>query len=74
MTKTACFNKNNQLPIIRILNSRALNNRINDNQERALRLAYKYNESSFNELLEKKTFYDGSLQKLTNFSQSNLES
>ena len=40
-------------PLIRMFHSRTLNNRINNIHERALRLAYKDNQSSFKELLEK---------------------
>ena len=36
-----------------MFHSRALNNRINNIHERALRLTYKNNQSSFKELLEK---------------------
>ena len=39
-----------------MLNSKTLNNRINDIHERALRLTYKDNQSSFKELLEKDHF------------------
>ena len=40
-------------PLIWMFHSRALNNRINNIHERALRLTYKDNQSSFKELLEK---------------------
>ena len=40
-------------PLIWISHSRTLNNRINYIHERALRLTYKHNQSSFKELLEK---------------------
>ena len=42
--------------LIWMLNSKTLNNRINDIHERALRLTYKDNQSSFKELLEKDHF------------------
>ena len=40
-------------PLIWMLHSRTLNNRVNNIYERALRLRYKDNKSSFKELLEK---------------------
>ena len=40
-------------PLIWMLHSRTLNNRINNIHERAARLTYKDNQSSFKELLEK---------------------
>ena len=40
-------------PLIWMLQSRTLNNRINNIHERALRLTYKDNKSSFKQLLEK---------------------
>ena len=40
-------------PLIWMLHSRTLNNRINNIHERALRLTYKDNKSSFKQLLEK---------------------
>ena len=40
-------------PLIWMFHSRTLNNRINNIHERALRLAYNDNQSSFKELLEK---------------------
>ena len=40
-------------PLIWMFHSRTLNNRINNIHERALRLTYKNNQSSFKELLEK---------------------
>ena len=40
-------------PLICMLHSRTLNNRINNIHERALRLTYKDNKSSFKQLLEK---------------------
>ena len=40
-------------PLIWMFHSRTLNNRINNIHERALRLTYKDNQSSFKELLEK---------------------
>ena len=40
-------------PLIWMFHSRTLNNRINNIRERALRLTYKDNQSSFKELLEK---------------------
>ena len=40
-------------PLIWMFHSRTLNNRINNIHERALRLTYKDNQSSFEELLEK---------------------
>ena len=40
-------------PLIWMFHSRTLNNRINNIHERALRLTYKDNHSSFKELLEK---------------------
>ena len=40
-------------PLIWMFHSRRLNNRINNIHERALRLTYKDNQSSFKELLEK---------------------
>ena len=40
-------------PLIWMLHSRTLNNRINNIHERALRLTYKDNQSSFKPLLEK---------------------
>ena len=40
-------------PLIWMFHSRTLNNRINNIHEKALRLTYKYNQSSFKELLEK---------------------
>ena len=39
-------------PLIWMLHSTALNNHINNIHERALRLTYKENQSSFKELLE----------------------
>ena len=43
----------NFCPLIWMFHSRTLNNRINNIHERALRLTYKDNQSSFKELLEK---------------------
>ena len=43
-------------PLIWMFHSRTLNNRINNIHERALRLTYKDNQSSFKELLEKDHF------------------
>ena len=43
----------NYCPLIWMFHSRTLNNRINNIHERALRLTYKDNQSSFQELLEK---------------------
>ena len=40
-------------PLIWMFHSRTLNNRVNNIDERALRLTYKDNQSSFKELLEK---------------------
>ena len=40
-------------PLIWMLHSRTLNNRINNIHEKALRLTYKDNKSSFKQLLEK---------------------
>ena len=40
-------------PLIWMLHSRTLNNRINNIHERSLRLTYKDNQSSFKQLLEK---------------------
>ena len=40
-------------PLIWILHSRTLNNRINNIHERTLRLTYKDNKSPFKQLLEK---------------------
>ena len=40
-------------PLISMLHSRTLNNRINDIHERALRLTYKGSTSLFKQLLEK---------------------
>ena len=43
-------------PLIWMLHSRTLNNRINNIHERALRLTYKDNKSSFKQFLEKDHF------------------
>ena len=54
-------------PLVWIFHSRALNNRINRLHERALRLVYKDNTSSFEELLDKDgsfSIHDRALQKL----------
>ena len=40
-------------PLIWVLHSRTLNNRINNTHERALRLIYKENQASYKQLLEK---------------------
>ena len=42
----------NYCPLIWVFNNRALNNRINKIQERALRLVYQIKNPSFSELLE----------------------
>ena len=55
-------------PLIWILHSKALNNHINNIHERALRLTYKHNQSSFKELFEK----DHYRKKLTSSSHKNL--
>ena len=59
-----------------MLHSRTLNNRINNIHERALRLTYKHNKSSFKQLLEKDhsvTVYQKNLQVLVteNFKVKN---
>ena len=54
-------------PLVWMFHSRALNNRINHLHERALRLDYKDNNSSFVELLHKDgsfSIHDRALQKL----------
>ena len=45
-------------PLICMLHSRTLNNGINNIHERALRLTYKDNKSSFKQLLEKKLYHN----------------
>ena len=54
-------------PLLWMFHNRTMNNRINRIQERALRIAYKDNESSFRELLEKDnnvTIHERNLQRL----------
>ena len=51
-------------PLIWILHSGTLNNRINNIHERALRLTYKDNKSSFKQLLEKRSFCNSASQKV----------
>ena len=54
-------------PLIWMLHSRTLNNRINNIHEKALRLTYKDNKSSFKQLLEKEhsvTVHQKNLQVL----------
>ena len=53
LMKAFITNKFSYYPLIWMLRSRTLNNRINNIHERALRLTYKDNKSSFTQLLEK---------------------
>ena len=53
LMKTFITSQFSYCPLIWMFHSRTLNNRINNIHERALRLTYKDNQSSFKELLEK---------------------
>ena len=59
-------------PLIWMSHSRTLKNRINNIHERAVRLTYKYNQSSFKELLEKDHSVTVHHKKITSFSHRNL--
>ena len=53
LTKAFITSQFSYCPLIWMFHSRTLNNHINNIHERALRLTYKDNQSSFKELLEK---------------------
>ena len=59
-------------PLIWMLYSRTLNNGINNIHERALRLTYKDNQSSFKHLLEKDHSVTVHQKKTTSSSHRNL--
>ena len=59
-------------PLLWMSHSRTLNNRINNIRERALRLTYKDNQSSFKRAFRKRSFCDSSSQKPISFSHRNL--
>ena len=65
--KTFIESQFNYCPLVWMCHSRILNNKINKLHERALRVVYKNNEMTFQELLEKDksfTIHDRNLQKL----------
>ena len=68
LMKTFIESQFNYCPLIWMLHSRTLNNKINRIHERAMRIVYSDYNSSFNELLDKDgsfTIHQGNVQSLT---------